>query len=71
MQSHYRSRSPWSFPVVIVDKKAGSRRFCVDFRKLNQVPMKNSYPLPVIDEILALILYFPSFKEWVLAGLGE
>ena len=28
-----RSRPPWSFPVVIVDKKGGSKRFCVDFRK--------------------------------------
>ena len=42
-----RSRSPWSFPVVIVDKKDG--RFCVDFRKLNQVTKKNSYPLPLIS----------------------
>ena len=50
-----RSRSPWSFPVVIVDKKDGSKRFCVDFRKLNQVTKKNSYPLPVIDDILALL----------------
>ena len=50
-----RSRSPWSFPVVIVDKKDGSKRFCVDFRKLNQVIKKNSYPLPVIDDILALL----------------
>ena len=31
------SRAPWSFPVVIVDKKDGSKRFCVVFRKLNQV----------------------------------
>ena len=46
------SRSPWSFPVVIVDKKDGSKRFCVDFRKLNQVTKKNSYPPPVIDDIL-------------------
>ena len=50
-----RSRSPWSFPVVIVDKKDGSKRFCVDFRKLNQVTKKNSYPLPLIDDILALL----------------
>ena len=50
-----RSRSPWSFPVVIVDKKDGSKRFCVDFRKLNQISKKNSYPLPLIDDILALL----------------
>ena len=49
-----RSRSPWSFPVVIVDKKDGSKRFCIDFRKLNQITKKNSYPLPLIDDILAL-----------------
>ena len=49
------SQSPWSFPVVIVDKKDGSKRFCVDFRKLNQITKKNSYPLPVIDDILALL----------------
>ena len=50
-----RSNSPWSFPVVIVDKKDGSKRFCVDFRKLNQVIMKNSFPLPLIDDILSLL----------------
>ena len=49
-----RSRSPWAFSVVIVDKKDGSKRFCVDFRKLNQITKKNSYPLPLIDDILAL-----------------
>ena len=50
-----RSRSPWSFPVVIVDKKDDSKRFCVDFRRLNKVTNKNSYPLPLIDDILALL----------------
>ena len=50
-----RSRSPWSFPVVIVDKKDGSKRFCVDFRRLNKISKKNSYPLPLIDDFLALL----------------
>ena len=45
-------RSPWSFPVVIFDRKDG---FCVDFRKQNQVTKNNSNPLPVIDDILALL----------------
>ena len=50
-----RSRSEWSFPVVIVDKKDGSKRFCVDFRQLNKITISNSYPLPIIDDILALL----------------
>ena len=50
-----RSKSPWSFPVVIVDNKDGSKRFCSHFRKLNQVTKKNSCPLPVIDGILDLL----------------
>ena len=60
-----RSRSPWSSAEVIVDKKDGSKRFCVDFRKLNQVTKKDSYPLPVIDDILALLgkaKYFTSLN---------
>ena len=37
----------------MVDKKDGSKRFCVDFRKLNKITKPISYPLPVIDDILA------------------
>ena len=48
-----RSKSPWSFPVVILDKKDGAKRFCVDFRALNKITKTNSYPLPVIDDVLA------------------
>ena len=47
------SRSPWSSPIVIVDKKDGQKRFCVDLRALNKIVVKNSYPLPRIDDILA------------------
>ena len=50
-----RSNSPWPFPAVFVDKKDGSKRFCVDFMKLNQVTKKNSFPLPLIYDILVLL----------------
>ena len=47
------SQSPWASPIVIVDKKDGSKRFCVDLRGLNRITKKNSHPLPRIDDILA------------------
>ena len=47
------STSPWSSPIVIVSKKNGETRFCVDYRKLNSVSVPNSYPLPNIDDVLA------------------
>ena len=52
-----RSKSHRSFPDVIVDKKDGSKRFCVDFRALNKVTIykSNSYPIPLKTDILALL----------------
>ena len=45
------STSPWSSPIVLVRKKDGSVRFCVDFRKLNNVTVKDAFPIPRIDDM--------------------
>lgn len=46
------SSSPFSSPVLLVRKKTGDWRLCVDFRRLNALAVKNKSPLPIIDGIL-------------------
>jgi hypothetical protein len=45
------SSSPWGAPVLFVEKKDKSLRMCVDYRSLNEVTIKNKYPLPKIDDL--------------------
>ena len=46
------SNSPWSSPIVLVRKKDGTWRFCIDFRKLNDVTVKDAFPLPQVADLM-------------------
>ena len=46
------SKSPWASPVVLADKKDGTLRFCVNYQRLNDVTLKDSYPQPIIEDLL-------------------
>ena len=45
------SASPWGSTIIFVDKRDGTARLCVDYRKLNDVTIKNKYPLPKIRDL--------------------
>jgi len=46
------SQIPYASPVLLVKKKDGTWRFCVDYRHLNAQPIKNKHPMPIVDELI-------------------
>ena len=46
------STSEWAAPIILVPKKDGSKRLCVDFRRLNKVTKADPYPIPRVDELI-------------------
>ena len=67
------SESPYSSPIVMVGKKDGSNRMCIDFRALNEVTVKDAYPIPRIGQTLdalegASVFFIIRSSVWLLAS---
>jgi hypothetical protein len=52
----------WLSPIVVVPKKNGKLRICVDFRKFNEVTKEDPYPLPFFDEVLNIITGYEAYS---------
>ena len=58
------STSPWSSPIVLVEKKDKTIRFCIDYRRLNAITIKDAFSLPRIDKIFDQLpdaMYYTKF----------
>jgi hypothetical protein len=62
------SKSPYASPVLLVKKKTGDYRMCVDYRRLNAMTVKDKYPLPIIDEQLDRLGGYKYFTTLDLAS---
>ena len=62
------SKSPYAAPVIFVKKATGEMRLCVDFRALNEITVRNRYPLPLIDELLDKLKGAKYFSKLDLAS---
>jgi hypothetical protein len=53
----------WLSPIVVIPKKNGKMRICIDFTKLNAATKKDAYPLPFTDEVLNTIVGFKTYSS--------
>ncbi len=52
----------WLSPIIVVTKKNGKLRMCIDFKKLNAATKKDPYPLPFIDEVLNIVARYEAYS---------
>jgi len=57
------STSPFSFPIVLIKKKDGTWRFCVEYRALNAITIKDRFPIPTIEELLDKLIATKVFTK--------
>lgn len=62
------SNSPWSSPVILVTKKDGSIRFCIDYRRLNQITTADAFPMPIAEDLFDRIGRSSYFSSLDLAS---
>ncbi|KAE8875522.1 hypothetical protein PF007_g21860 [Phytophthora fragariae] len=62
------STSPWASPVLMIRKPDGGIRFCIDYRRLNAVTIKDCYPMPLIDDILDMLAGAKLFSTMDIAS---
>ena len=56
------AKSEWASPIALIPKSDGSMRFCVDYRRLNELTVRNSYPLPRMEDCLDSLREAAFFK---------
>jgi len=60
------SNSPYSSPLILIKKKDGSSRFCVDYKVLSKATILDKFPIPLIEELLDELYGAHYFPRWIL-----